>query len=103
MTAEDTLDVLGDVPTATDINIYPGWNLVGYPATAERDLPGAFSAHGVADFSLVYAHHAAEADKWKLFDPGAPEASDLLALSPGWGYWINTGSAQDWTVAYPAP
>jgi hypothetical protein len=50
-----------------------------------------------ADFSLVYAYHADEADTWKRYAPGVP-GNDLLELAPGWAYWIKVGSAGTWTV-----
>lgn len=105
MTTGGTLDVAGDVPAATSITLSAGWNLVGYPSMANRDLPGALSDHGAGNFSLVYAYHANDtADPWKLFDGGAA-FYDLTALTPGWGYWVKTegGSDQTWTVLYLAP
>jgi hypothetical protein len=109
MTSADTLDVVGSVPTTTDINLYSagsGWNLVGYPSAVNRDLPGVLQDHGVGtDFSLVYAYHANDlADQWKLFDRTGPEyANDLTYLSPGWGYWVKVSADHTWDVAYSAP
>jgi peptidoglycan/xylan/chitin deacetylase (PgdA/CDA1 family) len=100
---------LAGIPAAsTDITLYPGWNLVGYPAAAARGLPDALIQHGLttADYSLIYAYHAADGlNAWKLYDPQAP--SSLTALGPGWGYWvmvtIPAGETRSWTVPYPAP
>ena len=109
MTTADTLEVAGDVPTTTDINLDSagmGWNLVGYPSAVSRDLPGVLQDHGVGeDFSVVYAYHADDsADPWKLFDRTAPAwANDLTDLSPGWGFWVQVDADHTWDVAYPAP
>jgi hypothetical protein len=110
MTTADTLDVVGSVPTTTDIDLYPtgaGWNLVGYPSAVNRDLPGVLEDHGVGtDFSLIYAYHANDpSDVWKLWDRAAPgnPPSDLTHLSPGWGYWVKMSANRTWDVDYLAP
>jgi hypothetical protein len=104
VTAVDTLDVVGSVPTTTNINLsynVGGWNLVGYPsAVNSADLPAALVSHGVGtDFSLIYAYHAYDTDLWKLFyRTGIPIANDLKFLSPGWGYWIKVSVTHTWDV-----
>jgi len=103
MTTSSTLNVVGDLPTTTDIPLYAGWNLVGYPSSVSRNLPGVLQDHGGGqDFSLVYAYHADDvADLWKLWDRSAPSwSNDLTALSPGWGYWIRASANHTWTVEY---
>ena len=101
MTAADTLVVSGTVPTTTDIPLYTGWNMVGYPSADPLALPGAFSDHGVGtDFSLVYAYHAADSDVWKKYDRTAPIGNDLLELVPGYGYWVQVSANHTWVVGY---
>lgn len=103
------LTITGTPPATTDIPLYSassGWNLVGYPSNAERDLPGALQDHGVGtDFSVVYAYNANDpADPWKLFDRAAPPYSnDLTSLTPGLGYWINASADHTWQVDYSGP
>jgi len=103
MTAADTLEVTGTLPTTTDIGLSSGWNLVGYPKSVSGALPGILSSNGVDEADLlVYAYHAADAaDPWKLYDrAGLPFGNDLTALTPGWGYWIEVSAAHTWSVAY---
>jgi PKD repeat protein len=106
MTEADTLEVVGSVPTTTNIILSVnagGWNLVAYPSVADRELPAALSDHGVGtDFSLVYAYHAYDVeDQWKLFDTTAlPFANDLNPMTPGWGYWIKVSVSHTWHVEY---
>jgi hypothetical protein len=106
MTAADTLDVTGTLPTTSSIAINitsGGWNLVGYPSEDNGTLPAILSANGVGtDFSLVYAYMASDtADPWKLYDRlGLPYANDLAQLLPGWGYWIKASADHTWGVAY---
>jgi hypothetical protein len=81
--------------------LFAGWNLTGYPAGVSRALPGALAG---ANFSLVYAYHAADTgDPWKLFDATSPFGNDLTGLGPGWGYWVRSDGASNWTVPYAAP
>jgi hypothetical protein len=107
MTAPDTLDVVGTAASTTNISLSDnagGWNLVGYPSMAARDLPGALQSNGVGtDFSLVYAFHASDTtDQWKLFDrTGAAFANDLKNTTPGWGYWIKVNADHTWSIKYP--
>jgi hypothetical protein len=105
MTIADTLDVVGSIPTTTNINLsynVGGWNLVGYPAAVDSAfLPAPLVDHGVGtDFSLIYAYHAYDTtDLWKLFNrTGLPYANDLKYLSPGWGYWIKVSVTHTWDV-----
>ena len=108
MTAGATLDVYGFFPSTSNIPLSTtagGWNLVGYPSSGNLDMPGALTEHGVSNFISVYAYQANDlVDPWKLYDPAlansAPYANDLSALAPGWGYWIQVGTAATWTVVY---
>lgn len=88
----------------TAIELHPGWNLVGYPSTAERPLPAALLSYGVGqDFNLIYSYRAADANSpWKLFDRSATFGNVLTALAPGWGYWVNltSNAPRTWSVEY---
>jgi uncharacterized protein YjiK len=100
MTGEDTLEITGTAPTTTNISLSTtasGWNLVGYPSDENRGMPDALEAHGVEEYSLVYAYHADDTDTWKRYAPGVP-GNDLLELAPGWGYWIKVSVEHTWTV-----
>lgn len=101
MTAADTLEIVGSVPSSTDITlstIAGGWNLVGYPSAASGSLPASLTAHS----TLVYTHHAADTgDPWKLYDRnGAAWANDLTSLTAGWGYWVYATSGETWSIGY---
>lgn len=108
MTAADTLDIIGTVPTMTNIDLLPtanGWNLVGYPSNQNRSLPDALTLNGVKDFSLVYAYDANDptvppTPPWKHYDPSSPW-NNLLEMVPGWGYWIKVSAPSTWTVPGP--
>ena len=108
-TTAQMLGVAGRLPTTTPISLSAadaGWNLIGYPSVATRNLPEALSEHGVGeDFTLVYAYRAIDtADPWKLYDHNAPVwSNDLSALAPDGGYWVQVTVTHTLTVAYPAP
>ena len=108
MTQADNLVVIGAHPTTTNINLLTaagGWNMVGYPAIANMDLPDAVSLHGVGtNFSLIYAFHAAESPQWKLFDSAIePYFNDLTSMAPGWGYWVKVSTDSTWHVEFMTP
>lgn len=109
MTAADTLVVYGSAyPTSTLITLHTeagGWNLVGFPAAAASNLPGALSAIE-SSYTLIYSYRPADLnnDPWKLYDPSTAVPAyvkDLKQLDPGFGYWIRaTVDNVDWTVPY---
>ena len=102
MTAADTLEVTGNIVTASSIALYDntgGWNLVGYPSITNRALPGAIPA----ETNEIYAYHASDTlDSWKLFDRDFPifDLNDLTTLTPGWGYWMFVTGDSTWNIAY---
>jgi hypothetical protein len=97
-----TLTVTGTTPTPSGIPLHAGWNLLGFPGASGQALPGGFTDHDVAlaNINLVMAMHANQTvDPWLLYDPLAPSyVNDLLALEPGWGYWISVDADDTWTV-----
>jgi len=96
-----TLTVSGSEPDTTDIPLYVGWNLIGYPSGDDDEIPGALDDID-EDYSLILAYHADDTDDpWKLYDPDAPGyANDLDAMAPGWGYWIYITSPGTWSIGY---
>ena len=102
MTTAGTLDVVGNVPATTTINLSTtagGWNLVAYPSANGSLSPASIGGGNVA---LVYAYHANDvSDPWKLYDQSAPSwSNDLTVLAPGWGYWVKVIAPQTWNVPY---
>ncbi|MFO7991132.1 MAG: C25 family cysteine peptidase [Thermoplasmata archaeon] len=93
LTADDTLTIEGTEPSTTDILLYPGWNMVGYPSetdrTASSTLPPEVTKIGILDGTSPY---------------NIQYTSDLSAvtLSSLSGYWVyNSGDTTVvWTVVY---
>ncbi len=101
MTAEDTLDVVGTIPTSVEItllNDVGGWNLVGFPSAASLTLD---NSHVPTNSSLLFAYHVADtSDPWKLYDIAAGSyANDLKSLTPGWGYWVFVSEDGTWSIS----
>lgn len=104
MKKDATLTVTGTPPPDTDITLYEGWNLIGYPIQNADAIPDALTAiDGKYDLILAYKAFDTE-DPWKLYDPDAPNyANDLATMAPGWGYWIHITeetTAFDWSIPY---
>ena len=94
-----TLTVSGSVPSSTEISLYTGWNLVGYPSQTTRPITEALAGiEGKHD--LVYAYDAWDAeDPWKKYNTAAPPfLNDLTEMGPGWGYWIRVSEDCVWSV-----
>lgn len=90
---DDTLTIEGTEPSTTDLLLYPGWNMVGYPSetdrTASSTLPPEVTKIGILDGASPY---------------NIQYTSDLssVTLTSLSGYWVyNSGeSAVVWTVGY---
>jgi len=94
-----TLTVSGSVPSSTDISLYTGWNLVGYPSQTTRAVTEALASIE-GKYDLVYAYDAWDAaDPWKKYNTAAPPfLNDLTEMGPGWGYWIRVSEDCVWSV-----
>jgi hypothetical protein len=92
--ANTTLTVYGTVPTATDIQLLAGWNLVGYPTLNINTT--------VADalFGTGY-------DRIEIYDAGAigmiSEINGSYVMMPGEGYWVHVPGDAVWAVSWAAP
>jgi parallel beta-helix repeat protein len=85
-------EYLGTPPTSNiTIQLYPGWNLVGYPSLTNYNRTEAlnnltFNTHIDAILTYNAATH-----KWKKLGP-----SDYFEI--GKGYWIHTKTKCEWEV-----
>jgi len=94
-----TLTIPGSVPSSTDISLYAGWNLVGYPSQTTRPVTEAL-ANIDGSYDLVYAYDASDAaDPWKKYNTAAPSfLNDLTEMGPDRGYWMRVSEDCVWTV-----
>jgi len=93
MTGNATLTVEGHIPTTTDITLYPGWNMVGYPSDSVKTgsdlLPEEVTKIGVFSRNKDYnvAYHT--------------DLTDFLFV-PQSGYWVYSEAEEPvvWTIEY---
>ncbi len=82
------LTVYGDRPTSTSIQLYAGWNLVGYPTQdTTRTVSTAFAGTG---YDIV--------EGWQAASPYVKVLASGDAVLPGNGYWVHVPSDTTWTV-----
>jgi hypothetical protein len=100
MTSGATWTLTGTPIASLAIPLRAGWNLVGWPVSTVRTLPGALG--GIAGKYLSvwgYAGDAAD-PPWRHYAPSAaPWANTLAQMGPGNGYWIEATQTCTLTVA----
>jgi len=88
MTSDDTLNIGGTMPEPTDIELWSGWNLIGYNSLNPQTITDALSSIN-GNYSIIWAYNASDSiDHWKKYDPNTPFGNDLANMEPGNGYWI---------------
>ena len=83
------INVGGDLPDSTSIQLRAGWNLVGYPTLSTTITVGdAFWGTGA---TMV-----------EVFDPSAAyrtrSVGSTYVMRPGEGYWVYVPTTTTWTV-----
>lgn len=87
-TANCTLSVQGEIRPTTQITLYAGWNLVGYPSQTEMAVADALWGTG--------------ADRVEIFDPASPTlimpVGPGYIMRPGEGYWVHVSADTIWSI-----
>jgi hypothetical protein len=90
MTEPAVLSINGKLPNTTTIDLYAGWNMVGYPAKDDTE-------YKVLDLKMDTG-----ADQVEMGDPDAPYgmivAPDDYVLKKGEGYWVKVTADCMWTI-----
>jgi len=102
MRLNDILTVAGIVPETTEIELHAGWNFIGYPSLAIRNLDDALS--GVS-WNAIQRYDASDTnDSWKDNTSSKPlEMNDLFEMRPGYGYWVNITEVTVWVRTCMVP
>ncbi|MFO8109587.1 MAG: hypothetical protein R6U17_03560 [Thermoplasmata archaeon] len=93
VTGDATLSVEGYKPTSTDITLYPGWNIIGYPSETIRiasdTLPDEVAKIGV--FS-----------RYEQYNTTYFDDLSIISLIPGRGYCVYNSASEPviWTLVY---
>jgi predicted secreted protein len=95
MNNSSMLTIIGSVPESTDITLYEGWNLVGYPSLKTRNLNDALSG---IEWQAVQCYDASDAvDPWKHNNTMKFEImNDLKEMQPDCGYWVYVTVNDTW-------
>jgi len=86
------LTIPGEVP-AYGVDLFDGWNLVGFSSPASRNVSDAISSID-GDVASVWAYQNGE---WKVYNPLDSASSTLTTMDPGYGYWIEMNAPSVWT------
>jgi hypothetical protein len=98
LNSSDYLITAGMVPSSTDIVLYPGWNLVGYPSFESRFLGDALTGLNWERVEY-YDPTNITGDFWKVNSTAKPGfLNDLDMMVTGRGYWIFVTDKIVWIV-----
>ena len=91
ITPSATLTVIGNIPVTTDIILYAGWNLIGYPSFTEDTISNVLLGTGYDGVRGFYP-----ADPYRLTD-----LIGSYVMKPGEAYWVRVPVDTVWTVTNP--
>lgn len=98
--ADATLTIPAGAPTMASghsVELYPGWNLVGFPGGAPMAADDALRDIAPMVESVFTLDSSGGA--WLTYSPAAQaDANTLQALEPGRGYWIYATAPTLWQV-----
>jgi parallel beta-helix repeat protein len=87
-----TLTVTGNIPAVTNIQLFAGWNLVGYPSFTEEQI----------SVSLIGTGYDRPVEAFNASAPyGLGQLADTDVFKPGYGYWISVPVDTVWVVTNP--
>lgn len=93
----DYFITVGRVPNITNITLFSGWNLVGYPSFENRFLDDVLN--GINWEKVECYNSKTPGDLWKINSTAKPnQLNDLDMMAPGRGYWIFVTEESVWTV-----
>ena len=86
--SDQTLIVEGREVESFPINLYYGWNLIGYSNLIEENIFDVIPPHYLP---VVVLNYDALGDFWKVYNPTAPSfLNTVTKMAPGKGYWVKT-------------
>ena len=92
---EQNLTIVG-YKTKEEIDLYRGWNLVGYNSlTAESISTALSSLNGTI---TVYAYNTS-GKNWNIYNSeGLLFLNTFTEMAPGGGYWLRSDENQTWDI-----
>jgi hypothetical protein len=97
MADEAKLTITGQEITSMSVQLYQGWNMVGYSLPSGKSLGEALFS--IADkYNCIWAYDSMT-ESWSGYIPGAPVLPNGLDhLQPCSGYWISAKESCLWNV-----
>jgi len=87
------------VPVSTDIDLYKGWNCVGYPSLINKNITEALSSIDGQYIAIQHYNRTDINDPWKHYHRDKPSIyNDLILMSKGQGFWIYVSQNCTWTI-----
>ena len=97
MVVPGTLTIIGRELTDTTIQLYGGWNCVGYNSTNPQPRVTAMSSLS-GSYIAIYAYDS-ETGNWMSHIVGVPSiANNLDELKPSMGFWILMNQDDEWIL-----
>jgi hypothetical protein len=97
MTDSTPLILDGDQVADEPVPLKQGWNLVGYNYLTEQSLEKALPSEDYS-YNSVWTYDARDR-QWKRCIVGAESLSNLKAMEPGKGYWVDAKVSHTWNVS----
>jgi hypothetical protein len=86
MNEDSNLILEGIVEKPKLMNLYIGWNLIGYPSNESKNITQALSSIS-GSYSIVYAYNASSGN-YIVYNPNL-DNNTLTDIEPNRGYWVN--------------
>ncbi|UCF08027.1 MAG: CehA/McbA family metallohydrolase [Thermoplasmata archaeon] len=95
--ASDYLVTAGQIPSSTVIDLYAGWNLVGYPSFIYRNLNDTLDG---VNWKNVQSYRSGNGGgRFLSNSTGKPDKFNSLgSLETGYGYWVQVSENCEWQV-----
>lgn len=87
--------IMGPMYLGWPVQLYAGWNMIGYPAAVARDVDDP-DALGDVPYEMVMTYDAV-AGEWLTWDG---TYGDLTQMETGYGYWVYCTSSYEWMAQY---
>ncbi len=98
LNASDNFITAGKLPTSTNISLYKGWNLIGYPSFSNSSLDDVLEGLNWKE-ARFYDRWDAKGDYWKQNNTEkSAHMNDLYEMRTGNGYWLYVVENCTWTV-----
>ncbi|UCG68033.1 MAG: hypothetical protein JSV09_09335 [Thermoplasmata archaeon] len=77
------------LPMSTDIQLYQGWNFIGFPSITDRPILESLNSIGEY-YTAIQTYNGTDVnDPWKHYNKNKyPQLNDLNWMRTGKGYWL---------------